>query len=92
MRIAPRARPDDGLFDVVTVGDISRLRSLLAIPRLYRGTHLGLRQVELATARAVRITPVGGEELLVETDGEQVGTAPAEFSLLPAALRFAVRG
>ncbi|HXZ98969.1 MAG TPA: diacylglycerol kinase family protein [Candidatus Binatia bacterium] len=89
MMIAPLARPDDGLLDVVTVGDISRLASILALPRLYRGRHLTLPEVEHTRARSVRIEPSGGEDPpLLEADGELLGPAPAEVTILPGALRF----
>jgi len=93
MRIAPDAALDDGLFDVVVVGDISRTAALSAIPRLYRGTHLGLRVVEVHRASSVAIAAAGSDEPpRLDVDGEQVGRAPAEITVLPGALRFAVPG
>lgn len=93
MLIAPRAVPDDGRFDVVVVGDVSIAASIRALPRLYRGTHLGLPQVRAARSRSVAIAPgPGGVALLVEADGELLGRAPAEITILPAALRVAASG
>jgi diacylglycerol kinase (ATP) len=93
MLIAPGARPDDGLLDVVIVGDVSRTVSLLAVPRLYRGTHLRIREVSCTRATSVRIVPAdGGPPPRVEADGELVGTAPAEVTIVPGALRFASAG
>jgi diacylglycerol kinase (ATP) len=81
---------DDGLFDVVVVGDISRLAALRAVPRLYRGEHLTTPLVEGLRARRVRIATEPGEDPpLLEADGERAGRAPAEFTVLPSALRFA---
>ena len=85
MRIAPRARPDDGWFEVVTIGDVSRWLGITSLPMLYRGTHDRLVQVEFGRARRVEIvseTPVG-----VEADGELAGTTPAVFEILPGALQ-----
>lgn len=84
MHIAPEARIDDGLLDVVTVADIGRLKGIVSLPLLYRGTHGRLREVEFAKARRIEITadqPVG-----VEADGELVGTTPAVFEIMPGAL------
>jgi len=37
-RVAPRARVDDGLLDLVVVEESSRLRTLLSVPRLFNGS------------------------------------------------------
>jgi YegS/Rv2252/BmrU family lipid kinase len=84
MRMAPRARPDDGWFDVVTIGDVSRWLGIRSMPMLYRGTHGQLAQVEFGRARRVEIEsdqPIG-----VEADGELAGTTPAVFEIVPGAL------
>lgn len=84
MQIAPAARLDDGLLDVVVVGDVSRWLGIRSLPLLYRGTHGRLRQVRFARARVVRIEadePVG-----IEADGELIGETPAEFRVLPGAI------
>ncbi len=85
MRMAPRAKVDDGLLEVVIVGDIGRLRGIQSLPLLYRGTHDRLAEVEFAPARRVDVDsdlPIG-----VEADGELVGTTPVIFEILPGALR-----
>lgn len=85
MRMAPRARPDDGLLEVVIVGDIGRWEGIRSLPLLYRGTHDRLSQVRFASARRVEIEsdqPIG-----VEADGELVGMTPAVFEIVPGALR-----
>jgi diacylglycerol kinase (ATP) len=90
MRIAPAADPADGLLDVVVVGDISRLGALRAVPRLFRGTHLGLPTVSFRRVRSIGIAAAEGESPpRFDVDGEQVGSAPAEITVLPRALRFA---
>jgi len=84
MWIAPKAQPDDGLFDVVTIGDVSRTLGIRSLPMLYRGTHGRLDQVEFGRARRVEIDseqPIG-----VEADGELVGNTPAVFEIVPGAL------
>jgi YegS/Rv2252/BmrU family lipid kinase len=87
MHIAPGAEPDDGLFDVVVVSALSAVASLAAVPRLYRGTHVRLRAVEVRRARSVRIAvPDGEPPTLFDVDGEQVGRAPASIVVLPGAL------
>lgn len=87
MKIAPNARVDDGRFDVVAVGDVSALTVLANSYRLYLGTHLGMQEVRHAHARLVRAEPAGGDTVNLELDGELVGRLPAEFEILPSALR-----
>jgi YegS/Rv2252/BmrU family lipid kinase len=84
MRIAPAARLDDGLLDVVVIADISRWLAIRSLPLLYRGTHGRLRQVRFFQARTLRID--ADEPAGLEADGELVGETPAEFRVLPAAL------
>jgi diacylglycerol kinase (ATP) len=87
MKIAPAALLDDGLFDVVAVGDLSALSILANSYRVYLGTHLGMQQVRHARARKVTARPVGIEEVKLEIDGELAGRLPATFEILPGALR-----
>jgi diacylglycerol kinase (ATP) len=87
MKIAPNARLDDGLFDVVAVGDVSALTVLANSYRLYLGTHLGMQEVKHALARRVRAESASGAVVKLEVDGELAGSLPAEFELLPRALR-----
>ena len=87
MKIAPDAKVDDGRFDVVAVGDVSALTVLASSYRLYLGTHLGMQEVRHALARRVRAASADGSVVKLEVDGELVGRLPAEFEILPAALR-----
>lgn len=84
MWIAPSARPDDGLLDVVVIGDVSRWLGLRSLPLLYRGTHGRLAQVSFATARQVIIE--ADQPISVEADGELAGETPATFEVVPDAL------
>ncbi|HEV3471496.1 MAG TPA: diacylglycerol kinase family protein [Pyrinomonadaceae bacterium] len=91
MKIAPEARLDDGLFDVVAVGDMDALTIFKNSYRLYLGTYLGLGGVRHALARRVSARPAGAGEVTLEVDGEVVGRLPAEFEILPKALRVRCR-
>jgi YegS/Rv2252/BmrU family lipid kinase len=88
MKIAPEAKLDDGLLDVVAVGDLDTLKILTNVYRLYLGTHLGMREVRHARARRIQVSADKScEEVLIEIDGELAGTLPATFEILPRALR-----
>ena len=87
MKIAPDAQLNDGLFDVVTLGNFSTAEILLNSYRLYLGTHLGLDKVALARASRVDARPAeDGVEVMMEVDGETPGRLPASFEILPQAL------
>jgi YegS/Rv2252/BmrU family lipid kinase len=88
MRLAPEAQPDDGLFDVVLIGDITKWDFVTTAPKIYRGTYLAHAKVDLVRARTVAVD--APERLPIELDGEQVGTTPARFEVVQAALRLRV--
>jgi diacylglycerol kinase (ATP) len=68
-RFAPDADPSDGKLDVCLIRRVTLPRFLLAIPRVMRGTHVGMREVALIkTAKLVVRAPEG--PLLVHVDGE----------------------
>jgi YegS/Rv2252/BmrU family lipid kinase len=85
MWIAPEADVNDGLFEVVTIGDVSRWLGIRSLPMLYGGTHGRLSQVEFGQARRVEID--SDQSVGVEADGELVGHTPAVFEIVPGALQ-----
>ncbi|MDT7602499.1 MAG: hypothetical protein QOF61_496 [Acidobacteriota bacterium] len=88
MKIAPDAVLTDGLFDVVAVGDMDALKIFTNAYKLYLGTHLDMAQVSHTRARRINARAADGcEKVLLEVDGELVGTLPAAFDVLPGALR-----
>ena len=88
MKICPEAEPDDGLFDVLLIGDVTRRELLQTMPKLYRGTHLPHKKGELLQGTVVTVE--SAEPLPIELDGEQPGTTPARFELVPRTLRVRV--
>ena len=84
MHIAPHAALDDGLFDIVIIGDTGRLEIIANVPRIYRGTHLSHPKVDEYHAREVRVE--AQERMLLQADGELIGEAPATFQIIPQAL------
>ena len=88
MWLAPGAEPDDGLLDVLLIGDVTKLDFVTTAPKLYRGTHLSHPKVELVRSRTVAVD--APERLPIELDGEQLGTTPVRFEVVPGALRVRV--
>jgi YegS/Rv2252/BmrU family lipid kinase len=88
MKMLPEAEPDDGLFDVLLIGDVSKLDLVRTMPKIYRGTHLPHPRAELLRGASVRVET--SQPLPVELDGEQPGTTPIRFDVVPGALRIRV--
>lgn len=84
--IAPPAKMDDGLLDVVIVGDVGLIRLLEAIPIvLTTGDLRGFQEV--MRHRCKRAALRADQAARVHGDGEALGVAPAEFEILPEAIR-----
>jgi diacylglycerol kinase (ATP) len=88
MMITPEAAPDDGLFDVLLIGDLTKTELVRVMPKIYRGTHLPHPKGEVLRGSAVTIE--ADEPLPIQLDGEQPGTTPVRFELVPAAIRLRV--
>jgi len=88
MRLAHLAELDDGLLDVCFVRKLNKLRLLRLFPAVFRGTHIGMKEVEYWKATRVRIqtNPV----LEIFADGEYVCPTPVELGVQRAALRVMV--
>ena len=88
MQIAPEAKTDDSLFDLVIVGDIGKFDLIKTMPRVYKGTHLTHPKVRLEKETSVAIQ--SSRKFLVHADGELLGEGPVSFSLIEKGLCLAV--
>jgi diacylglycerol kinase (ATP) len=87
LHVAPRALPYDGRYNV-QVWQGKPVDVLRASPQLRKGTHLArpdVREWQSATVEVDAERP-----LLVEADGEVLGTTPATFDLVPNVLRLKI--
>ena len=55
MIICPEAEPDDGLFDVLTIGDLTKRDLMVTLPKTYRGSHLPHPKAELLRGAIVSV-------------------------------------
>lgn len=91
MMIAPDAAINDGVLDVVNIGDIGTLKVLINAWSLYRGTHGRLDEVKATQARRIEIRPADdADTVLIETDGELPGRLPAVYEVIRDAIRVRV--
>ncbi len=88
MHVAPLASLDDGLLDIVIVGDFGKIELLKTFPRVYKGTHLSHPKIRLE--KKTKISIRSDKKFLLHADGELLGEGPVSFSLIPAALNLAI--
>ncbi|HEV7844545.1 MAG TPA: hypothetical protein VGO69_12705, partial [Pyrinomonadaceae bacterium] len=88
MMFAPDARTDDGLIDLMLSCKLTRRTIIRELPRIHSGGHIKNPNVHLFKAKRVRLEPLTAEDALpVEADGNPRGHTPAEFQIIPDALR-----
>jgi YegS/Rv2252/BmrU family lipid kinase len=90
MWVTPDAEPDDARLDVLLIGDVTKADFLRTFPKIYRGKHLSHPKIDLLHGSAVSVD--ADIPLPIVLDGEQPGTTPARFEIVPRALRVRVPG
>ena len=88
MRLTHRAQMDDGLLDVCFVRVLSKIRLLTLFRLVYRGRHIGLKEVEYFRAMRLRLHTNPITEVF--SDGEYICRTPVEIGLRRDALRVIV--
>ncbi len=84
MFIAPDAELDDGEFDIVTVGEVGKLRFAGNLPKVFKGTHVNDDEVRVFRAAQLELT--ASRPFPVYADGEHLTDLPASLRVLPRAL------
>jgi diacylglycerol kinase (ATP) len=89
-RIAPGAKVDDGLLDLVVLEERSRMATLCQLPRLFNGT---VQRVRGCSAWQIqRVTIESEEPMLFHVDGEPIqGGTDLRARVYPGALRVSVK-
>ena len=88
MYLAPDARLDDGLLDVVTIAAQPKFAYLRGLPRVFKGTHLHDPAVTLVQCREVRFA--ADRPFTAYADGDPVAELPVTVRALPGSLRVVV--
>ncbi|MBN2384103.1 diacylglycerol kinase family lipid kinase [bacterium] len=84
MKIAPAARNDDGLFEVLLFRDFSAPELLVNFPLVFKGKHIHHPKIEFYKGSSIEIVTEEAQNLLA--DGEIIGQTPVEFNCLPGLL------
>ncbi len=82
MHVAPLAKIDDGLLDVVLFRDFTKFDALFKFHKIYSASHLLDKNVHYVQAKKISIEPIKKDIIEMEADGEYAGRLPVTFELL----------
>lgn len=82
MKVTPDARIDDGLFDVMILGPVSKLEFLKVFPKVFSGSHITHPAVKILRGKTVSIEA----DAIAYADGERIGPLPITAAIAPSAL------
>ncbi|HEY6122110.1 MAG TPA: hypothetical protein VIV66_19285, partial [Pyrinomonadaceae bacterium] len=89
MKLSPQATIDDGKLDVVIASGLSRINVVRELPRLHTGGHVANPKVKIKQGVYARIdTFAESDALTIEADGNVRGHTPADYRIIPGALKF----
>ena len=88
MKMAPLARLDDGLIDLIIVRKVSRFKLLKLFPKVFAGNHISDPGVDYRQVKKFSILPEKDRQLNI--DGEVLGSTPVEVEVLPQEIELMV--
>jgi diacylglycerol kinase (ATP) len=83
MNVCPDAVLDDGLFDVMVLGEVSRTELLKVFPKVYSGRHVGHPAVSFYRCREIEIIGSGSSF----ADGEPISSLPLSATCISNAMK-----
>ena len=88
-KITPEAILDDGLLEICTVEEMGRLKYLMSIPKVFKGTHESIKGINFYRAKEVVIQ--SSEPILAQVSGEVIeGQKEFTITLLPKRLKLII--
>jgi YegS/Rv2252/BmrU family lipid kinase len=88
MWLAPDASLEDGMLDVVIVGDVSKLRFIRLLPSVFKAEHVHQPQVEVLRGRELRIS--ADRPFTMYADGDPIAELPVTVRALARAVKVMV--
>lgn len=88
MMLAPDASLEDGLLDVVIVGEAPKLRFLRLLPTVFKGEHV--RQPNITVVRAREVEVSADRAFTMYADGDPIAELPVTVRAVPHAVRVMV--
>ena len=81
MKMAPKARLDDGLIDLIVIrSGVSRTRLLQVLPKLFDGSHINEPELEYYQTSQFSLIPETDE--ILNIDGEITGSTPIKVEMI----------
>ena len=80
MKIAPKAKLDDGLLDLIVVPETQIFKLLTMFPKIFDGSHLGHEVLQYYQVKEFSLKPSIDESL--NLDGEVYGKTPIDVSVI----------
>jgi diacylglycerol kinase family enzyme len=93
MEVAPMAKLDDGILEVIDLGAAPRLKFAMASSAIYKGAHLKNPEVKHFRCERAKLELLNrdvNDKFLLDVDGEALGTLPIEIELVKGALEVLV--
>ena len=81
LKVAPDAIIDDGIFEIVLLGDYGKMEAIFNLSKLRKGKHVTNPKVSIF--RATTLEATANEPVFIDMDGEFVGKLPINVSILP---------
>jgi YegS/Rv2252/BmrU family lipid kinase len=88
MFMAPQASLEDGLLDVITVADVSKLQFVRSLPSVFKGEHVHNPEVSVRRGATVRVS--ADRPFTMYADGDPIAELPVDVRALPGAVRVMV--
>ncbi len=90
MEIIPHAVPNDGQLAITIAGRFSKWSVLLNTYRFYNGTIAELSKITTHFSTNVKVNSLEKYPILLEVDGEFIGSTPVEFGIVSKALKIVI--
>ena len=86
MKMAPKAKLNDGKMDIVFIeNNFTRIQLLKLFPTIFNGKHIKNIKVQYKQAEYLKLIPINNEVLNI--DGEMKGITPIEIKVIKSGIR-----
>ncbi len=87
MRVAPEAKVNDGWMNVILVERTGIMGFFKILSQIYRKEKVEDEKIFRLRAKKIFVQPTSVRPVYIELDGEQPGTLPATYEVIPQALK-----
>jgi len=85
MKLTPDAKMNDGLFDVLLIHEMSVIKRLFNLTKVYSGSHISSPYFTIKRCKKLKIR--SDIQVSLEADGEMLGVSPFDIELMPAGIK-----